>query len=281
MELSSWFHLISLEPYQEGPGLILLGAGVGLFTGLGVVLFHYLIAGIHSAALCGTHSIAQNPLEYMPTSPWDAWIILVPVIGALLMTVLVRNFAPESPQYSMLPWEDGFLAMEVIVRDWRPWTVLFTLVATASASGVTQEVFGSAHLFAHASISYWNGSLMLPTFAVVGGLMALMSIGFVRLMDSVDTYSQQLLLNSHARHMSGMLLTDILLYFTYRLTDHYCLIGGSYTGMSGVLLNQIHWPLLLLAIKAIANNLIRATGGRLRGGFSRLPCLWGRRWVAV
>ena len=43
MEHSAWFHR-SFEPHHEGPGLILLGAGVGLLTGLGAVLFHYLIA---------------------------------------------------------------------------------------------------------------------------------------------------------------------------------------------------------------------------------------------
>ncbi|MHB8225977.1 chloride channel protein [Acidithiobacillus sp.] len=37
------------------------------------------------------------------------------------------------------PLGGWFLAMEVIVPDWRPWTVLSTLVATASASWVTQE----------------------------------------------------------------------------------------------------------------------------------------------
>ena len=44
--------------------------------------------------------------------------------------------------------------------------------------------FGSAHLFAHATIAHWNGSLM-----------TLISIGFIRLMDGVDAYSRQLLQN--------------------------------------------------------------------------------------
>ena len=95
MKPSSRFYR-SLEPHHEGPGLILLGAGVGLLTGLGAVLFHYLIAGIHNAAILGTYGIVQNAREHTPVSPWGAWIILVPVIGALLVTVLVRNFAPEA-----------------------------------------------------------------------------------------------------------------------------------------------------------------------------------------
>ena len=344
MELSAWFHR-SFEPHHEGPGLILLGAGVGLLTGLGAVLFHYLIASIHNAAILGNFGIAQNAREHTPVSPWGAWIILVPVIGALLVTVLVRNFAPEAqgagvsqvlravhadrghmrpviaiirpvataitigtggsagregpamqfgaaigalvghlflvPDHRRIhllgcgvgagiaavfnaPLGGWFLAMEVIVPDWRPWTVLSTLVATASASWVTQEVFGSGHLFAHAHISHWNGSLMLPTFAVVGSLMALMSLGFIRLMDRVDAYSRKQLQNPYARHMSGMLLVGILLYITSRLTGHYYLIGGSYAGISGILLNQMHWPLLLLlllALKAIATSLTIGTGG--------------------
>ena len=59
MKPSSRFYR-SLEPHHEGPGLILLGAGVGLLTGLGAVLFHYLIAGIHNAAILGNFAIAQE-----------------------------------------------------------------------------------------------------------------------------------------------------------------------------------------------------------------------------
>ncbi|AEM49218.1 Cl- channel voltage-gated family protein [Acidithiobacillus ferrivorans SS3] len=273
MELSAWFHR-SFEPHHEGPGLILLGAGVGLLTGLGAVLFHYLIAGIHNAAILGTFGIAQNAREHTPVSPWGAWIILVPVIGALLVTVLVRNFAPEAqgagvsqilravhadrghmrpviaiirpvataitigtggsagregpamqfgaaigalvghlfrvPDHRRIhllgcgvgagiaavfnaPLGGWFLAMEVIVPDWRPWTVLSTLVATVSASWVTQEVFGSGHLLAHAYISHWNGSLMLPTLnyhvllpAMVTALTAF-AVRRVFLQDSIYT----------------------------------------------------------------------------------------------
>ena len=344
MALFARFHR-SLEPHREGPALILLGAGVGFLTGLGAVLFHYLIAGIHNATISGVLGITQNAREHTPASPWGAWIILVPVIGALLVTVLVRNFAPEAqgsgvsqvlravhadrghmrpviaiirpvttaitigtggsagregpamqfgaaigalvghlfrvPDYRRIhllgcgvgagiaavfnaPLGGWFLAMEVIVPDWRPWTVLSTLVATASASWVTQEVFGNDHLFVHASITHWNGNLMLPTFAMVGSFMALLSIGFIQLMDGVDAYSRQLLQNPYIRHMSGMLLVGMLIYLTDRLTGHYYLIGGSYAGISDVLIQQIHWPLLLLillVLKAVATSLTIGTGG--------------------
>ena len=94
--------------------------------------------------------------------------------------------------------------------------------------------------------------------------MALMSLGFIRLMDGVDAYSRQLLQNPYTRHMFGMLLVGILIYLTDRLTGHYYLIGGSYAGISDVLVQQIQWPLLLLillTLKAVATSLTIGTGG--------------------
>lgn len=42
-----------LSPAEEGPGLIILGIFVGLFTGAGALLFHYLIALLHNLFFSG------------------------------------------------------------------------------------------------------------------------------------------------------------------------------------------------------------------------------------
>jgi chloride channel protein, CIC family len=77
-------------------GLSLLAIVVGVITGFGAVFFRALIALIHNIAFLGQFSIAFDANQFTPAGPWGAWIILVPVIGGLIVTFLVVNFAPEA-----------------------------------------------------------------------------------------------------------------------------------------------------------------------------------------
>jgi CIC family chloride channel protein len=77
-------------------GLSLLAIVVGLITGLGAVFFRALIAFIHNVAFLGKFSFAFDANQFTPAGPWGPWIILVPVIGGLIVTFLVVNFAPEA-----------------------------------------------------------------------------------------------------------------------------------------------------------------------------------------
>ncbi len=83
----------------RGVGLLslsILALVVGVVTGFGAVAFRALIAFIHNAAFLGKFSIEFDANQFTPASPWGAWIILVPVIGGLIVTFLVINFAPEA-----------------------------------------------------------------------------------------------------------------------------------------------------------------------------------------
>jgi CIC family chloride channel protein len=77
-------------------GLSLLAVLVGLITGLGAVFFRALIALIHNVAFLGQLSTGFDANQFTPPSPWGPFIILVPVIGGLIVTFLVVNFAPEA-----------------------------------------------------------------------------------------------------------------------------------------------------------------------------------------
>ena len=77
-------------------GLSILALVVGVVTGFGAVFFRMLIALIHNVAFLGKFSIAYDANQFTPAGPWGAWIILVPVIGGLIVTFLVVNFAPEA-----------------------------------------------------------------------------------------------------------------------------------------------------------------------------------------
>ena len=80
-------------------GLVTLSAlafGLGIATGLGAVVFRDLIGFIHNVMFLGQAVARYDANLFTPASPWGALIILVPVIGAIVVTFLVNNFAPEA-----------------------------------------------------------------------------------------------------------------------------------------------------------------------------------------
>jgi len=79
--------------------LLLLSAlalGLGVVTGLGAVLFRDLIALLHNLFFNGTVSIAYDANVFTSPSRWGVFIIGAPVVGGIIVTFLVSNFAPEA-----------------------------------------------------------------------------------------------------------------------------------------------------------------------------------------
>ena len=74
----------------------LLAILVGIVAGLGAVLFRGLIGLVHNILFLGRFSWIYDANAHTPASPWGAWVILVPVLGALGVAFLVQNFAPEA-----------------------------------------------------------------------------------------------------------------------------------------------------------------------------------------
>ena len=69
---------------------------VGAVAGVGAVAFRGLIAIIHTALFLGKSSWVYDANVHTAASPWGPWVILVPVVGAVGVTFLVKNFAPEA-----------------------------------------------------------------------------------------------------------------------------------------------------------------------------------------
>ncbi|QDT46864.1 H(+)/Cl(-) exchange transporter ClcA [Symmachiella dynata] len=77
--------------------MALLAVAVGLIGGFGAVIFRGMIAIVHNLLFLGTFSYQYDANIHTPTpSPWGAWIILVPVLGAVGVAFLVKTFAPEA-----------------------------------------------------------------------------------------------------------------------------------------------------------------------------------------
>jgi chloride channel protein, CIC family len=76
--------------------LCALAFGLGIATGIGAVIFRDLIGFIHNLAFLGRPQVRYDANLFTPPSPWGAFVVLVPVFGAVIVTFLVKNFAPEA-----------------------------------------------------------------------------------------------------------------------------------------------------------------------------------------
>ena len=117
--------------------LSLLALGLGVLTGLGAVVFRFLIGFIHNLLFAG-HAVAHYDANvFTAPSPWGALIILVPVLGAVAVTFLVNNFAPEAKGHGVPEVMDAIYYKGGVIR---PVVALVKSLASAIAIGSGSSV---------------------------------------------------------------------------------------------------------------------------------------------
>jgi CIC family chloride channel protein len=132
---SSSFAVASGEPDPARINLVTLSVLafiVGVVTGLGAVLFRDLIGFIHNALFLGQLSFHYDANQFTPLSPWGPLIILVPVLGAVAVTFLVSNFAPEAKGHGVPEVMDAIYYKNGIIR---PVVAVVKSLASAIAIG--------------------------------------------------------------------------------------------------------------------------------------------------
>jgi CIC family chloride channel protein len=112
--------------------LSLLAVALGVVTGVGAVLFRDLIGLIHNLLFSGRLSARYDANVFTPPSPWGPLIILVPVVGALVVTFLVQNFAPEARGHGVPEVMDAIFYRGGVIR---PIVALVKSLASAVAIG--------------------------------------------------------------------------------------------------------------------------------------------------
>ncbi len=93
-----------------------LAVVVGFAAGLGALVFRAMIAVIHNAFFLGEFSLSYSANAHTPASPWGAAVILVPVVGAVLVAFLVKNFAPEAKGHGVPEVMDALYHHRGIIR---------------------------------------------------------------------------------------------------------------------------------------------------------------------
>jgi len=117
--------------------LSLLAVFVGLITGAGAVLFRALIGLIHNIAFLGSFAVNYDASLFTSPSPWGAFVILVPVLGGILVTFLITNFAPEARGHGVPEVMDAIYYKEGVIR---PVVALIKSLASALSIGTGAAV---------------------------------------------------------------------------------------------------------------------------------------------
>jgi CIC family chloride channel protein len=112
--------------------LSLLALCLGVVTGLGAVAFRDLIGLIHNLLFTGHALVHYDANLFTAPSPWGALVILVPVLGAVGVTFLVTNFAPEAKGHGVPEVMDAIYYKSGIIR---PVVAVVKSLASAVAIG--------------------------------------------------------------------------------------------------------------------------------------------------
>jgi chloride channel protein, CIC family len=126
--------VMELEESRQLPlaQLSLLSLVLGVVTGFGAALFRDLIGLIHNLLFTGHAIIHYDANIFTAPSPWGALVILVPVLGAIGVTFLVSNFAPEAKGHGVPEVMDAIYYKGGVIR---PIVALVKSLASAIAIG--------------------------------------------------------------------------------------------------------------------------------------------------
>ena len=112
--------------------LSVLALVVGIVTGFGAVVFRDLIGLIHNVLFLGQLTVRYDANLFTPPSPWGAFVILVPVLGAVAVTFLVTKFAPEARGHGVPEVMDAIYYKGGVIR---PVVAVVKSLASAIAIG--------------------------------------------------------------------------------------------------------------------------------------------------
>jgi CIC family chloride channel protein len=330
-----------------GPlSLALLAVTLGVGAGLGAFVFRSLIALVHNLCFLGRLSVHYDTSVHTPPGPWGYAIVLAPVVGALVVVFLVRNFAPEAKGHGVPEvmdaiyygkgiirpvvaaiksvasaisigtggsvgregpivqisaafaswlgvtarvsrWQRATLiaagggagiaatfntpiggvlfAVEILLHEVSVRTLVPVALSTATATYVGQRLFGNAPAFGVPAVHPSITAAVLPAYVVLGGLMALVSVVFIRaLYGAEDWFEKRIPRHDYVRHVAGMLGVGVIMVILMRVSGHYYVEGVGYATIVDVLtggLTSIAWLVVLGVLKLTTTSLTLGSGG--------------------
>lgn len=101
--------------------MLLLAFIVGVFGGLGSIVFKAIISFVHNLSYYGSFGLFYDTSVHAPASPLGIFIILVPVVGGLIVTWIVKTLAPEARGHGVpevlnaIYYRDGKISPMIVV----------------------------------------------------------------------------------------------------------------------------------------------------------------------
>ncbi|MCF7791484.1 MAG: chloride channel protein [Victivallales bacterium] len=344
---------------------------VGMISGFGAIVFNRMIGLIHNILFLGKFSIYYDSSIHTPESALGAGIILIPVIGAVVVAFLVKNFAPEAKGHGVPEVMESVYFKKGIIR---PVVGLVKAVASAVSIGSGGSVgregpfvqvgaaFGStlgqiikmpsrqrniliaagaaagiaatfntpvggltfgielillsitaatvfpvaiatvtacfiARTFIEIEPCFFIPSLIVPSFSEpnlmilfifvpFGVVLGLLSWLFIKGMRFFENFFDNMKGNYYTRHILGMGIIGVMLYFTMQSTGHYYIGGVGYSTiyeiLTGLLTNP--WLLLILVLLKLIATFITIGSGGSGGIFSPslyLGAAFGAGWGGI
>ncbi len=91
---------------------------IGVVSGVGAVVFRYMIGFLHNLLLLGRWDYEYDANIHSGPTPWGLGLIFIPVLGAVLVTYLVKNFAPEAKGHGVPEVMNAIYHNEGKIRGW-------------------------------------------------------------------------------------------------------------------------------------------------------------------
>jgi len=115
----------------------LLALFTGALTGIGALIFRNLIGLLHNLFFLARLSPDYDAKLHTPPSPWGPFVILVPVLGAVGVSFLVKNFAPEAKGHGVPEVIDAIYFQNARIR---PIVAVIKSIASALSIGTGGSV---------------------------------------------------------------------------------------------------------------------------------------------
>jgi CIC family chloride channel protein len=157
-------------------------------------------------------------------------------------------------------------AVEILMLEISVRTLVPVALATATATHVGRYLLGNHPAFdvPATATNVASGFALLPAYVLLGCLMALVSVVFIRaIYGAEDLFERLIPERPYLRHVVGMLGVGLTAVLLMRFAGHYYVEGVGYATILDILsgtLNGIGLLLALLALKLLATSLTLGSG---------------------
>ena len=165
-------------------------------------------------------------------------------------------------------------AIELLLISVNAVNVMLVAIATVTATHIGRLLLGIDPSFNIPALALPNFQIHLSTelllFIVLGVLMGLISVVFIRLLYWTEDLFEALPGNYYTRHALGMLCVGIMMYLLLHYTGHYYVQGVGYATIMDILTGVLTqpWLLLLLFVLKLMATCLSLGSGASGGVFS-------------